>query len=798
MQKRKYRRLAGVLGVGLSVTFVFTGCGKKYDYSKIPYAKMLTRQEVIDDYAKSLSYKSIAEKGVSKTKIQWNEVPSSITEKLWTKTQQIIETNQLNAGYEDDMSVAVHDYVKLLLDDLVLTKPDGGNYTYTEAENNGYYFVTVNFGTKLNGQGTFKDAANYLGIDGFIISDANGNPVLNKEFVDGAYGMSKVNAARSAARLTPYTIFADANLTYAPQTQTVVAQDTPTTDAEGNAIVSTDIGGGSEATTGSAEGESAATDNSGNGVGLSDDSSDDNSGYSYSGGTETAGYNNLFANTIRQVEYDNKYINSAIGSSTTGIPVVPPVGMVYNPVETNGELSGYGIFNEGSYGLRDFGYAREAYGTGKISLTFVFKQNADDRDKFDYKYCYINNYETNIEMKDSGVTLSDDINTQLDQTIERIDRAFCNEDIAGLMNKSNIEPSDLGIRLAELRTSSNILTFSTHRVKTLARKGKQYLVELERTTEESAKGFGNTAKYKDKYYAVIRQNGTDFVLNDIVWVSRELLRIPEPEADDAITRRLTSLNLAGAVDESVKPAINQLLNRVYNATNNVGYYTQYDKSGNVVVDNGIPMYGLDDQFDSNKELLKSARKEYLESQIVNRAQSHMNSSECMLKGKVVSWIDGYSDQVELTTEEFYDFSKIKNGIYVKNYYLVSHYGNRWVIDDIVPIEEKEVEGNEYEEKVSLFSNVDNKVEVIATDKAVEEDTSKGESSAKKAEKSDKKSNRDATEAESKKASSEVKSKIETSVTGADSETSGGLKRDAREVTTGESSLSGSEAESETN
>ena len=295
---------------------------------------------------------------------------------------------------------------------------------------------------------------------------------------------------------------------------------------------------------------------------------------------------------------------------------------------------------------------------------------------------------------------------------------------------------------------------------------------------------------------MIRQNGTDFVLNDIVWVSRELLRIPEPEADDAITRRLTSLNLAGAVDESVKPAINQLLNRVYNATNNVGYYTQYDKNGNVVVDNGIPMYGLDDQFDSNKELLKSARKEYLESQIVNRAQSHMNSSECVLKGKVVSWIDGYSDQVELTTEEFYDFSKIKKGIYVKNYYLVSHYGNRWVIDDIVPIEEKEVEGNEYEEKVSLFSNVDNKVEIIATDKAVAEDTSsKGESSA---EKSGKKGGKDATETESKKATTEGKSKVETSVTGADSETSDSLKRDAREVTTGNSSLSGSEAESETN
>ena len=50
----------------------------------------------------------------------------------------------------------------------------------------------------------------------------------------------------------------------------------------------------------------------------------------------------------------------------------------------------------------------------------------------------------------------------------------------------------------------------------------------------------------------------------------------------------------------------------------------------------------------------------------------------------------------------YTYDGTDKGVYVKNYYLVSHYGKDWVIDDIVPIEEKDVTGEELAQYKSLL------------------------------------------------------------------------------------------------
>ena len=382
--------------------------------------------------------------------------------------------------------------------------------------------------------------------------------------------------------------------------------------------------------------------------------------------------------------------------------------MVYNPVDASGEISGYGVYAEGSTGLRDFGYDRANYPGGKIQITFVFKQNENTRDDFDYSYCYINKYESGIEMEDKNITVSSYINNELDKAIERADRAFSNRDIAALMSRNVYESSDLGLREILKRSSSNILTYMSSRVKTLQRNpnnDREYLVEVERTTEESPKGFGNTARYKDKYYMVIRQTGTDFKINDMVLVSRELTRIPDPDADDAIKRRLTSLNLSGEVPEQAKVDIEDMLNKLYYASTIRKLYDKVE-DGKIVVTDGKIGVGIYDRFDSDKTLLNQTKFDYLTSQIMTRLTKHTANTPCKMVGQVTEWLGGYNDQVELTTEELYTYDGQSDGIYTRNYYLVSHYGTDWVIDDIVVIEEKEVDGEELQSLVNKMGNID--------------------------------------------------------------------------------------------
>lgn len=671
-------------------SLLVTACGS-YDYSKIPYEPFLTRQEAVDYYSNQMSYDSIVKRSAVKSgKIEWNKVPDNVADKLWAETSKVITTHQLNQGYEGEMTRYMHDYLKLTLDGLVLEEPYGG-FTYTEAENRGYYFVTVDFKTKLNKLGSLKGEANYVGINGAIIDNTvDGTievPVLNTGYMTSA--LAKMNEYREKNRLNPYPEYGD-SFTNSSSDEGVI-ETIDASDAEGNTVIE-------EANTDENNAETEqALDENGNTIEDTTsnlDTDTDTSDYEYTENKEEA-INNSYANNIRQLVYNVKEFNKVVGSSNEQMAAVPYIDMVYEPVEPIGSLSGYGVFSEGSYGLRDFGYDREKYGTGNIKITFVFKQNSQKRDKFDYSYCYINEYTTNIQMEDKNITQSSYIDGAIDIAIERADRAIIDKDSSALMGKGIFEPSDLGLRELTLRNSSNMLSFMTKRVKTLDRKDKEYLVELERTSESSPRGLGNTAKYKDKYYAVIRQDGVDFKINDIVWVSRTLERIPEPDGDDSITRRLTSLNLSGEVTDQAKAEITEMMSKLAAGING---RTANDKVG----EDGTPVYGIYSRFDEDKALLSTEKGEYLKSKLLTRMNKYGSDRGVSVNIKFTEWLGGYNDQVEFEVEELYLYDGIDKGVYVKNYYLVSHYGSEWVIDDIVPIDEKEVSGADLEQYKSVM------------------------------------------------------------------------------------------------
>ena len=736
------------LSLAVLSSLLVTGCSS-FDYSKIQYQPFLTRQEVVDYYANQMSYDSIVKRTAVRTnKIEWNKVPEDIQDKLWQETTKVLTTYQLNDGYEGEMTRYVHDNLKLTLDDLVLSAPDGG-FSYTEAESRGYYFVTVYFTTQLNTQGSLKGEANYIGVNGAIIDGTSDGveevPVLDTNFMNAS--LAKINEYRVKNHLDPYPDYGSAFTNNAVEQ---VQEQQDTSDAEGNAIVENTEDSISneevinqtaipnkkyiasslifvnsrktassmakkrkpvtnqteESTTETVE-ESQLEDSISSADTETMESSEtepltdsalstetENTGYSYVDNSEDA-INDSYANNVRQLLYDVKLFNKVVGSSHEQMACVPYVSMVYNPVEPQGSLSGYGIFSEGAYGLKDFGYDRTKYGTGTMKITFVFKQNPQRRDRFDYSYCYINEYKTNISLEDKDVTQSSYIDGMLDVVIERADRAFSNKDSAGLMSKEIYEPSDLGLRELELRNSSNVLAYMTKRVKTLDRKNKEYLVELERTSELSPKGLGTTARYKDKYYAVIRQDGVEFKINDIVWVSRDIERIPEPNSDDSIIRRLTSLNLSGDVSEQAKIDINDMFKKLSMGVNE-------KRREDSVGEDGKPVYGVYGRFDSDTSLLSTEKSEYLKSKLTTRLNRFGSDKNWNLNIRVAEWLGGYNDQVELETEELYTYEGLDKGIYVKNYYLVSHYGKEWVIDDIIAIEENEVSGAELEQLKQSF------------------------------------------------------------------------------------------------
>ena len=231
------RKLKTITSLGLISVMALSGCSSKYSYKEIPEQPILTKQEIIDYYAKEMSYDAIVSRSMKKDNtINWNNVPSVVAEKLWNETLKVIELHQLNAGFSGEMSSNVHDWLKLSIDDLVLTKKNG-QYEYTSLESQGYYFVTVTFETHLNGAGTMKNEANYLGINGVIIQDQNENPMIDEPFLTSA--LRTMNQAVRARGLKEYPSFG-VDLNYVRETQATEEETLPETDAEGNVIIGRD------------------------------------------------------------------------------------------------------------------------------------------------------------------------------------------------------------------------------------------------------------------------------------------------------------------------------------------------------------------------------------------------------------------------------------------------------------------------------------------------------------------------------------------------------------------------------
>lgn len=631
--------------------------------SEIQQQNFAEKQEIMDYYAEGMKYANVTiRKAVAEDEVGYNSIePNSDTwNKLISNYQKIIVDH---SSSEYIMSKGLHNYFKVFADQMVLSES-----TIKRAkESGGYYYLTVEFKVSPNQQGAFTNRANYLGLDGVIERDYTNQDTINAVYLRTL--LNKVNDTKLALQEPLFPNYEDGQVdTVVPETVAVE------TEAIDDVTVDGEIADGAITET---EAENQVTSNT---------------------NTESSDMAQLDGDllvNVRRLPYDIKDITELGGSSQEQISYMPEIELVYNIANTEGEMNGFGIYQEGKAGLTSFGYD-SAQDSNKLIATFVFQQNELSPDDMNYSFMFINSFEnanpifSNESFTKNSITVPNFLNTQLGMLIENIDRAINNRDIKSLMDNQLIDDDGLGLRYAVYGASSDIVTFSTSIKRIAQRTDKTYLLELERTVEDSPKNAGSIAQYRDVYYAVVRQDGTEFILNDIALVKRDLTKTPVIEAESATVRRLVALNLSGEVSDNTKLDIqNGVLKNL----------ADYSTNRTVNEDGSIAMY---DCFDTDMSLLTEERKEYINSKIRSLLFAKGYEAASTLYIEADEWIGGYDTQVEFTTREFVDYVGSNSGTYVENYYLVSHYGTEWLIDDIITIKEEVLEGDAYTEKVAEF------------------------------------------------------------------------------------------------
>ena len=226
-----------------------------------------------------------------------------------------------------------------------------------------------------------------------------------------------------------------------------------------------------------------------------------------------------------------------------------------------------------------------------------------------------------------------------------------------------------------------------------------YLLDFESTVQEGPKSSTTDGTYVLKGYLVVQQEDTEFHITDYLVTSMEMVSEPEIDTESTILKRLAALNLTGEVTDDAKTGIKELMSNLYKASTE------------------RQLQGMYDCFDTDTNLLSSTHREYLNAQLRSWLLKKGTNSSSTYTGVVSQWIGGADNQVEFFTNELIEYNGHNLGLYMQNYYLVSNYDNKWVIDEMKVVESKDVTGDELNSiresiasgKSITVENADNKV-----------------------------------------------------------------------------------------
>ena len=695
-----------VIAIFLVATqLVMTGCGGTSAVD-VPLMSRTTKQQVLDYYADSLKYDAVitraSDEEKEKTKYEEHIVTDSETIDQITSLYKQAESNLQNTEYIADGAVIdeeLFNYIKGYLNDLQISGgkiPENG---ITSAI--GYYFIDVEYNTAPSTYGEFTNLASLIGLRGaFKENYMTGEVTKDDGFIAAA--LDAGNKYFLENNINKTLVYDDTNLFQAIDGRIGIENSgiTETADHTIDETVDTEVdGAGTEVSEENTAEDSEVTEdgNTSDGAIAEEETVEDETTADVtneiSNITDTQ-YNEPVSSGNRAVKFDVNYINSIVGASAENMYTMPKISTIYNIPSSNG-ISGAGIYPCGIGGMKLFGYNREK-SSGTLTLRYVFQESEDGDGTISCINIYPKEMRNEIPQfaADSNVIIPEYLMQEFEVLVERADRAIVNCDLTTLISDSIFTDLGFGVLRGYKKDSTDILKHMSVIRQVISRSidNNAYVLEIESTIVEGAKSSNVQGTYRDKSYIVIQQFGKEFKITDWVRISRDVTDEPDIDTGNSTLKRLVALNLTGEVSDTTKKEVTTLINDLYRASTYrklSGPYEIKTSDGTVTYDRG--MY---DCFNNDVKLLRSDKKEELNSRIRSYLTAYGTDTKCVYSGTVDEWIGGYKNQVEFTTEEVMVYGDNEAGRYFRTYYLASKMNDVWYIDEMKILDTEEIDASE--------------------------------------------------------------------------------------------------------
>ena len=661
----------------LVVSVTLGGCGT--NASKLPLQSPLTKQEVIDYYANSMSYDTIASRNIAaRPVLEFRDVTD-----VEKKNMGNIYSRLLNQFKADNyvsgslMSKEQHQHFKGVIDDLKLNSGEITGMKYAS----GCYFIEVKYGISPKTTGTFTGLSNYLGIHGALADDGYGGGIIDETYMYQA--TSEVNKYLAAQASKPHVIVDESIEKEPVQVEDNEEQiENNEEQVENNAVsrsksrMSSILPKNMPKVEKKEENKEEQEVKNEEQVENNEEQVENNEEQEVNNEEQVVNNVETVLNKMaqRKTSYNATLYNKAAGSSQVNTAFIPKnINSIYNTVGEESQLNGYGIFPQGAFGLVEFGYDRSKM-DGEIEVTYIISQDTLDNTKYTFWGLYIDSFNNDYakeKFDKASATVSDFVVGEIGKILDRVDRVVSNKDAAGLMSKELFNDMGMGISQGLYRNNSNVDRFMSKIVGVKQTKNNYYLVEIERTIEDSSGSMTDTAVYRDTYYQVYKQEGYSFKLDDYIWVARECIREPQPDNQSEMLKMLASLNLKGEIGQDTKTEIGQLFQKYY-------------KAGN---DKNLPEFNS--CYSSDTDILSSTQKDYLSNKARNLLKKYGNDVKSQYSGKVKEWMGGSENQAELILTETIDYGEEYSPLVMEVYYLMYKGDSGWVIAEYKILESNE-------------------------------------------------------------------------------------------------------------